>query len=421
MHGWLIALLFLSFPWDNSNWNPPRQQELVDFENIRQVCLPQFRAYAPNLVSRDIGTVVGQEQSLEQIRADSTAIEPGLLRAMSDGEIAEARRNLRELSFLPMGPGTSGYGKNAQVIADMLDCAFKQRLCQVGRTKYCGGGSAPSVASAARPNVAAKPALVAVAKKLPPARPAKMAPWSPRAMPTDPTKALSSKYAAERADAFASCSVPFNEMMKRYPNASRDEAVFNFEQELLNDNFLNLTPDQIATKLTNLETWIVTQADPGRLSAERLGKCFLQRRLAQLEGSPLISGAVDGTLTPLIVGSDSSSWKQQGKDARIIASNGKSAMDCVKLEQLASGDSKVGVGGRRLYNSCSDEVEITWCNTPGCSTPTGGNAWTVQPGYGWPVSAEGEVRWAACHGRDTAAFVKGSYGLRYYCTAPLKK
>jgi len=143
--------------------------------------------------------------------------------------------------------------------------------------------------------------------------------------------------------------------------------------------------------------------------------------LAQLEGSPLASGAVDGTLTPLSIGSPGTQWKQQGKDSRVIASDGKSAMHCVRLEQVASGDSAISGGGRRLFNGCSEEVEITWCNTPGCGTPTGGNSWTVQPGRGWPVSANGGVRWAACLGRDTASFVKGSHGLRYYCSAPAKK
>ena len=108
---------------------------------------------------------------------------------------------------------------------------------------------------------------------------------------------------------------------------------------------------------------------------------------------------------------------QEGKDARIIASNGKSAMDCVKLETLG-GDSAVSGGGRVLVNRCSDEVEIGWCYSPGdCDTETG-SGWTVQPGKSWPVKAEGEIRWVACHGRDTASFVKGSYGLRYYCKAP---
>jgi hypothetical protein len=28
------------------------------------------------------------------------------------------------------------------------------------------------------------------------------------------------------------------------------------------------------------------------------------------------------------------------------------------------------------------------------------------------------IRWAACHGANTQSFVKGSHGLRYYCSAP---
>lgn len=114
-------------------------------------------------------------------------------------------------------------------------------------------------------------------------------------------------------------------------------------------------------------------------------------------------------------------WKQQGTDARIIASDGKSAMDCVKLIQLTKTDSSTGGGGRVLSNQCSGPVEITWCYSPGdCDTETG-SGWTVQAGKSWPVSADKNIRWAACHGADTAAFVKGSHGLSYYCKAPATK
>ena len=137
---------------------------------------------------------------------------------------------------------------------------------------------------------------------------------------------------------------------------------------------------------------------------------------AKLAGRPLEAGAA--TLTPLSTGGPQAKAIQEGEDARIIASDGKSAMDCVNLVELTKTDSSTGGGGRVLANNCSDEVEIGWCYTPGdCETETG-SSWTVQPGRSWPVSAEKQIRWVACHGKNTAGFVKGSYGLRYYCKAP---
>ena len=96
-------------------------------------------------------------------------------------------------------------------------------------------------------------------------------------------------------------------------------------------------------------------------------------------------------------------------------------MDCVKLVELNKTDSRMGGGGRVLSNQCSGPVEIVWCINPGECDRERGNMWTVRAGGSWPVSANGEVRWAACHGANTAAHVKGTFGLRYYCSAPAKK
>ena len=108
-----------------------------------------------------------------------------------------------------------------------------------------------------------------------------------------------------------------------------------------------------------------------------------------------------------------------GKDAHIIAADGKSAMDCVRLMRVSSGDSKLlGTGGRVLSNQCSDAVEAGWCYSPGDCDSESGSSWTIRPGRSWPIKSAGDVRWAACHGANTQSFVKGSHGLRYYCTAP---
>jgi hypothetical protein len=110
-----------------------------------------------------------------------------------------------------------------------------------------------------------------------------------------------------------------------------------------------------------------------------------------------------------------------GDRSRIIAGNGRSAMDCVRIEQLAKGDSGLSGGGNVLANRCGGTVEITWCypeDQGGCDWS--GNTWTLSAGGSWPVSAEKEIRWAACHGANTVSFEKGSMGTRYFCNAPLK-
>jgi hypothetical protein len=110
-----------------------------------------------------------------------------------------------------------------------------------------------------------------------------------------------------------------------------------------------------------------------------------------------------------------------GDRSRIIAGNGRSAMDCVRIEQLASRDSSTSGGGSVLANRCGGPVEITWCypeDRGGCDWS--GNTWTLRVGGSWPVSAEKEIRWAACHGANTVRFEKGSMGTRYYCNAPDK-
>jgi len=277
--------------------------------------------------------------------------------------------------------------------------------------------------SAPRSVVAAKPAPKAAppAAKLPPARPAKMAPWSPKAMSTKPESKLSPRYAAERADALASCSVAIRQLAAYYPQNNLDEAILMMEN-WLDDASIDTPRGKISQHIATLDAEIQSASHgPARKAGLRAGRCLNERRLTQLDGSPLLSGAVDGTLTPLSIGGQTPPWTQQGKDARIIASDGKSAMDCVKLVELTKTDSRMGGGGRVLSNQCSGPVEIVWCINPGECDRERGNMWTVRAGGSWPVSANGEVRWAACHGANTAAHVKGTFGLRYYCSAPAKK
>lgn len=286
-----------------------------------------------------------------------------------------------------------------------------------------GASAAPAARSTMRPSATAKPAPKAVtpAKKLPPALPAKIARWSTKAMSTDPKYPLIELFAGARADALASCSAPIQQYAAQKGTTTAHENLM-FEQHWLNDSEdMSLNADGVRNYIAVVDKRIAAgDLKPGVLAAQRAGRCLYQRRLAQLEGSPLVPGAVDGTLNPLSIGGQAPQWKQQVKDARIIAADGKSAMDCVKLFTLTSTDSNTSGGGRVLANQCSGPVEIVWCINPGECDRERGNMWTVQPGRSWPVSATGEIRLAACHGANAAAHVKGTFGLRYYCSAPAK-
>ncbi len=140
---------------------------------------------------------------------------------------------------------------------------------------------------------------------------------------------------------------------------------------------------------------------------------------AQLSGQT-VSAQGSGTLGPLSAGGPQAKPVQEGLDAHVIASDGKSAMDCVQLVELTKADSSTSGGGRVLSNQCEVAVEITWCYVDTECTNGLGAMWTVAAGRSWPVSAEREIRWAACRGANTVAFEKGSAGLRFICSAPAK-
>lgn len=254
--------------------------------------------------------------------------------------------------------------------------------------------------------------------KLPPARPARLAPWSPKALSTR-RGALSSQFAAQRADALASCSGPIQQWAAVPPVTPMAEANFLFEGQYLKDDEFSKNVDGIKNNVVEAENWGASpNRTPVEIIAGHVGRCLNQRRLAQLEGSPLAAGAVDGSLSPLTAGGSGTSSPTYGNGIHIIGADGRSARDCVALESFANGNSAASGGGRVLINRCSDAVEIGWCYSPGdCDTETG-SLWTVQPGRSWPVDAVRNVRWAACHGAGTVSFIKGSYGLRYYCKAP---
>lgn len=109
-----------------------------------------------------------------------------------------------------------------------------------------------------------------------------------------------------------------------------------------------------------------------------------------------------------------------GKKSRIIARDGRHAMACVKLVDLASGNSSVSGGGRVLSNQCSGPVEVAWCSMSGECQRNAGNMWTIQPGRSWPVDREHEIRWGACHGANTIHGDPDSNGTRFTCSKPSK-
>ncbi len=115
------------------------------------------------------------------------------------------------------------------------------------------------------------------------------------------------------------------------------------------------------------------------------------------------------------------SYPDYSDRSRIIAGDGRSAMHCVSLETVSSGDSGlVGNDGRVLANNCGESVEITWCyeDDGSCARGYGGGTWTLGSGGSWPVSAEKEVRYAACIGANTVHWIDGQHGYRFYCNAP---
>ena len=103
--------------------------------------------------------------------------------------------------------------------------------------------------------------------------------------------------------------------------------------------------------------------------------------------------------------------------SRIIASDGKSAMHCVSIKQLASGTSALTGGGKVILNGCGEPVEAVWCYVNGDCNTTGAQV-PLQANRSWPIDGTKEVRFAACLGKGTVRFEDGSKGLRYVCTAP---
>ena len=144
----------------------------------------------------------------------------------------------------------------------------------------------------------------------------------------------------------------------------------------------------------------------------RLGNLQACTAATQLEGAVAANAN-----RPRPAGAQASLQSDSNK-SRVIAGNGQSAMGCVALVVRSSGDSRVSGGGRVLANNCSGPVEATWCYVDVECGRESGSAWTIGVGRSYPVSAEREIRWAACIGANTVSFEKGTAGTRFICTAP---
>lgn len=96
------------------------------------------------------------------------------------------------------------------------------------------------------------------------------------------------------------------------------------------------------------------------------------------------------------------------------------AGSCVKLVQLADGDSLSSYGSQVFSNQCGQTVEVFWCRVGDeCERGTGGT-WTIGAGSSWPVPS-GQYRYGACLGKNSGALVRESNGSntgRYACTGP---
>lgn len=105
--------------------------------------------------------------------------------------------------------------------------------------------------------------------------------------------------------------------------------------------------------------------------------------------------------------------------SRIVAGSGRSASDCVSLVTFANSDARTSGMNRVLINNCPGSVEVFWCYVDGdCNNLAISNTWTLSAGNRWPLSADREVRWGACHGANSGSFEDGSHGLRVVCTGP---
>lgn len=68
-------------------------------------------------------------------------------------------------------------------------------------------------------------------------------------------------------------------------------------------------------------------------------------------------------------------------------------------------------GRQDLVNSCSQTVEVVWCNVAENGCVKYNNQWTFRPGMRWPVG-RGIIRYNAC---VSSAGIKKTEGMLIWC------
>ena len=151
----------------------------------------------------------------------------------------------------------------------------------------------------------------------------------------------------------------------------------------------------------------------------KLDLCLIQQRLWQAQSAQSSKTvSTSSALAPLRVPAPTVAVAPE-LPSRVIARDGRTALECVKLVNLTQSNSRTsGLGGSVLANQCTDTVEIGWCSTGGECERGHGNQTTLLSGRSWPVDANHEVRWGACHGANTFHGDSGSKGLKFTCSAP---
>lgn len=156
--------------------------------------------------------------------------------------------------------------------------------------------------------------------------------------------------------------------------------------------------------------------------------CAIDRRMAVLRGQARLgqapatsqsasAAAVAARNKAAANAAAATSTATSSTRSRVIAGDGKSAMHCVSIERVASGNSALSGGGKVIVNRCGETVETVWCYVNGDCNTTGAQV-TLQANKSWPIDAVKDVRFAACLGKNTVRFEDGSKGLRYVCNAP---
>lgn len=105
--------------------------------------------------------------------------------------------------------------------------------------------------------------------------------------------------------------------------------------------------------------------------------------------------------------------KSETKADRKVHNPAADAKSCVKPERVQKSRDAMRPTWR-FKNNCNSVVELFWCVKLDGRCGSGGTQ-TVRVGGTWPVFDEGDLKWAACRGRDGGGMDRDSNGERYTC------